>query len=74
MNLKDGNDESPLSLSLWTDQFEVASHLLKQGADIEFANSEEPGLLYVSIMREKAEAALFLLDNGADFKKRCVCT
>ena len=70
VNVKDGNEETPLSLSLWTDQFEVANQLLKQGADIECADSEEPGLLYVSIMREKAQAALFLLDNGADFKKR----
>ena len=70
VNLQDGNYETPLSLSLWTDQFGVANQLLKQGADIECSDSEEPGLLYVSIMREKAEAALFLLDNGADFKKR----
>ena len=70
VNLKDGNEETPLSLSLWTDQFVVASQLLKQGADIECLYGEETGLLYVSIMREKADAALFLLDNGADFKKR----
>ena len=74
VNLKDGNEETPLSLSLWTDQFEVASQLLKQGADIECCDGEETGLLYVSIMREKADAALFLLDNGADFKKRYMYT
>ena len=71
VNLKDGDKETPLSLSLWTDQFDVASQLLKQGADIECSNDEETGLLYVSIMREKADAALFLLESGADFKKRC---
>ena len=70
VNLKDGNNETPLSLSLWTDQFGVANQLLKQGADIECLDVEESGLLYISIMREKADAALFLLDNGADFKKR----
>lgn len=69
-NTRDGNMETPLSLSLWTDQFEVATQLLNQGADIEFMDSEEPGLLYAAIMREKSTAALFLLDNGADFKKR----
>ncbi len=31
---------------------------------------EEPGLLYVAILREKAASALFLLENGADYKKR----
>lgn len=72
VNLKDGDYETPLSLSLWTDQFEVAGQLLKQGADIECVDSEEPGLLYVAIVRAKAKAALFLLDNGADFKKRWV--
>ena len=70
VNLRDGNNETALSLSLWNDQFEVASQLLKQGADIECLDMEESGLLYISIMREKADAALFLLDNGADFKKR----
>jgi ankyrin repeat protein len=74
VNLSDGNYETPLSLSLWTDQFGVASQLLKQGADIECLDMEESGLLYVSIMREKADAALFLLDNGADFKKRYMCS
>ena len=70
VNTRDGNMETPLSLSLWTDQFEVATQLLKQGADVEFMDSEDPGLLYAAIMREKSRAALFLLDNGADFKKR----
>ena len=71
MNLQDGVGESALGLALWSDQFEVAQRLLEVGADIEKTDSEDPGLLYVAVLREKQHACLFLLKNGADFKKRC---
>ncbi len=70
MNLRDGNNETPLSLSLWTDQFNTAHQLLTAGADIECVGRDDPGLLYVAIVREKSRAAMFLLENGADCKKR----
>lgn len=70
--MHDGQDETPLSLSLWTQQFEIALRLLKAGSDIESKDREEPGLLYAAILREKPMAATFLLENGADYKKRQV--
>lgn len=70
LDVQDGHDETPLSLSLWTKQFSIAQQLLKAGADIECVDREEPGLLYVTILRERATAAMFLLENGAEYKKR----
>ena len=70
VNLRDGIDETPISLALWTDQFLVAQELMDAGADIESTDSDSPSMLYVAIVREKAKAARYLLDNGADFKKR----
>ena len=71
VNLRDGHGECPLGLALWTDQFDVASRLLEIGADIECMSSGEPGLFYLAIVREKPRACTFLLNNGANFKKRC---
>lgn len=71
-NIKDGSNETPLSLALWTQQFVIARELIVGGADIECMDQEEPGLLYVSILREMPLAAMFLLENGADYKKRWV--
>lgn len=70
INLRDGLEETPLSLALWTNQFLVAQELMDAGADIESIDSDSPSMLYVAIVREKAKAARYLLDNGADFKKR----
>ena len=71
VNLQDGHSERPLGLALWTEQFDIASSLLGIGADIECGGGEEPGLLYLAIVREKPRACLFLLENGINFKKRC---
>ncbi len=71
-DIRDGGGECPLGLALWTDQFSVAQQLLDAGAQIEATSSNAPGLLYTTIVREKAKAARYLLDNGADFKKKCV--
>lgn len=70
LNVEDGHNETPLSLALWTEQFSIAQQLIKSGADIECMDREEPGLLYVAIFRELPLAAMFLLENGADYKKR----
>lgn len=70
LNVEDGSNETPLSLALWTQQFAIAEQLIKSGADIECVDREEPGLLYVAILREVSQAAMFLLENGADYKKR----
>ena len=72
IDLADGSCETPLSLALWTGQFEIGLKLLDAGADIECKEQMANGmtLLYQSIVREKPNAALFLLNNGADYKKR----
>lgn len=70
VNLSDGHMESPLSLALWTDQFDIAKQLLAAGADHQAVDTEEPSLLYVAVVREKPQAALFLLENGASYKQR----
>lgn len=97
LNLTDGLGEIALGLALWTEQFDTAQRLLQMGAELETVGSdkigenesgrrgEEPGLLYVAIVREKPRACIFLLDHGADFKTRysvyivycryiCMCT
>ncbi len=70
VNLLDGNKESPLSLALWSQQFDIATQLLGSGADQEATDTEDPGLLYRAILREQQKAALFLLENGANYKQR----
>lgn len=72
VNICDGGGESPLGLALWTNQFPVAQQLLDGGASIESTCRSSPGLLYLAIVREKAKAARYLLDNGADFMNKCV--
>lgn len=73
VDIRDGGGESPLGLALWTDQFPVAQQLIDTGAHIEATSANATGLLYLAIVREKAKAARYLLDNGADFKKRYLC-
>lgn len=68
----DGFSETPLSLSLWTGQFETALKFINAGADVEYSGIGEDNmsLLFQAIVREIPSAALFLLNNGANFKKR----
>lgn len=71
VGLKDGGNETPLSLALWTNQLDIALHLLDCGADIECQRDiDNMTLLYLSIVREQTAACLFLLDHGANFRKR----
>ena len=71
VGLKDGGDETPLSLALWTGQLNIALKILDSGADIE-CQRERDGmtLLYQAIVREQSNSCLFLLDHGANFRKR----
>ena len=72
IGLSDGAEETPLSLSLWTNQLEIAMKLLDSGADLECPRRDGNTLLFYAIVREQAAAALFLLNHGANFKKRSV--
>ena len=80
VDISDDNCETPLSLSLWTEQFTISQKLLRSGAHVEGTNnnaahvegtnSNAVSLLYQAIIREQSKAALFLLENGADYRKR----
>ena len=70
VNIKDGEGDTPFSLSLWSGQFEIALKLLDSGADIECEKDDGAGLLWTAIVRELSNAALFLLNHEANFKKR----
>lgn len=73
VGLKDGTEETPLSLALWTNQMEIALKLLDCGADIECQREKDDmSLLYLAIVREVPSACLFLLDHGANFKQRYI--
>ena len=50
----------------------MALKLLDAGADIECCHGDRVSLVYQSLVREQSKAALFLLNNGADFKRRLV--
>lgn len=71
VGLKDGGEETPLSLALWTGQMDIALKLLDSGADIECQReSDKMTLLYQAIVREQSTSCLFLLDHGANFRLR----
>ena len=74
IGLSDGAEETPLSLALWTNQLEVALKLIDSGADLECPRRDGNTLLYYAIVREQASACLFLLNHGANYKKRLVST
>ena len=42
------------------------------GADIEAPNSQQQTLLYLAVIREQAKACLFLIESGADYRKKSV--
>ena len=43
------------------------------GADIEAPNSQQQTLLYLAVIREQPKACLFLIESGADYRKKSVC-
>lgn len=66
-NVKNSKGQTPLSLALELNLFKVAQKLLGGGANIDVTDDEGQTLLHQAIMNQNKEAALFLLDNGADF-------
>ena len=71
IGLRDGDQDTPLSLALWTGQLDVAIKVLDAGADLECISTDSGmNLLYRAIIREQPLACLFLLDHGANFRRR----
>ena len=66
-NVKNSKGQTPLSLALELKLFSVARKLLAGGANINVTNEEGLTLLHQSINNQNKDAALFLLENGADF-------
>ena len=48
-------------------------HFVIVGADIEAPNSQQQTLLYLAVIREQPKACLFLIESGADYRKKSVC-
>jgi len=42
------------------------------GADIEAPNSQDQTLLYLAVIREQPKACLFLIESGADYRRKLV--
>lgn len=69
-NVKNSKGQTPLSLSLELNLFNVARKLLAGGANINVTNEDGLTLLHQAIMNQNKDAALFLLENGADFSAK----
>ena len=56
---------TPLMKACWDGELEIATYLLDQGADVNFADEEGDTPLFQAIKRERAEFAQLLIDRGA---------
>ena len=65
-NLKNTCGDSPLSLALAMGFNDLVPLLIKGGSDINARNGEDITLLHQAIIKEDADLAIFLLDQGAD--------
>jgi ankyrin repeat protein len=64
-NLRCANGDSPLSLALSLKHNDLVPILIKGGSDVNARNGEST-LLHQAILKESAETAIFLLEQGAD--------
>ncbi|KAG5674000.1 hypothetical protein PVAND_003993 [Polypedilum vanderplanki] len=64
-NLRCANGDSPLSLALNLKHNDLVPILIKGGSDVNARNGELT-LLHQAILKESAETAIFLLEQGAD--------
>ncbi len=56
---------TPLMKACWDGELEIATYLLDQGADVNFADEEGDTALFQAIKRGRAEFAQLLIDRGA---------
>lgn len=66
-NLKTVDGDSPLSLALTLDARDLVPLLIQGGADVNARNGQDLTLLHQAILKEDAETAIFLLNQGADY-------
>lgn len=66
-NLKNQNGDSPLSLALMMEAKELVPLLIQGGADVNARNGQDLTLLHQAILKEDADVACFLLNQGADY-------
>lgn len=65
-NLKTVDGDSALSLALKVGAKDLVPLLIKGGADVNVRNGQDLTLLHQAILKEDAETAVFLLNQGAD--------
>ncbi|UYV61362.1 ANKFY1 [Cordylochernes scorpioides] len=65
-NMADSSGETPLSLAVKNSLMDIAEQLLAGGASVNSQLSGGITLLHRSILDQDPQAALFLLDHGAD--------
>lgn len=63
-NLKTVDGDSPLSLALMLEAKELVPILIEGGSDVNARNGQDLTLLHQSILKEDADTAKFLLDQG----------
>lgn len=63
-NMKTIDGDSPLSLALMMDAKELVPILIQGGADVNARNGQDLTLLHQAILKEDAETAVFLLNQG----------
>jgi ankyrin repeat protein len=64
-NMRDADGSTPLSLALNLKHNDLVQTLIKGGSDVNIRNGEMT-LLHQAIIKESAETAIFLLEQGAD--------
>lgn len=65
-NLRDINSDTPISLALNLRFKELVPLLISGKADINMRNGKDLTLLHQAIMKEDANTAVYLLDQGVD--------
>lgn len=70
-DIKNSNDETPLSIALRLKLLDIAQILIDEGANMNIKDSEGYSMLHRAIMNSDSRGALFLLNHGADIN---VCT
>ncbi|XP_015790666.1 rabankyrin-5-like [Tetranychus urticae] len=66
LNIKDSNDETPLSIAIRLKLLDIAQLLIDEGANVNIKDSTGYTLLHKAIINEDSRGALFLLNHGAD--------
>lgn len=69
-NSRDINGETPLSLALNEGHNGLVPVLIRGKGDVNVRNGKDFTLLHQAILKEDAQTAIFLLDNGADMNAK----